>query len=133
MGNTDLQILCVNGSIENTKLTILIDGGNTCNFIQESFVKFLCFQVAQSKHFHVMVGNGGCLLCNSIFTDVPVTFGNTSSVIDFYLLPISRADLVLGIQSLNTLGLILMDYANLTMQFQWHGQNINLQDILEII
>lgn len=42
-----------------------------------------------------------------------VNLGITSFVVDFYLLLVSGAEVILGIQWLKTLGYVLMDYSNL--------------------
>lgn len=42
---------------------------------------------------------------------------------------ISAAKVVLGIQQLKTLGPIVTDNANLSMDFKWLGTNIHLQGI----
>lgn len=50
-------------------------------------------------------------------------------LIDCYILPISGANVVLRIQWLKTLGLIVTDYASLSMKFHWIGSTIALQGI----
>lgn len=50
-------------------------------------------------------------------------------LIDFYMLPISGADIVLGTQWLKMLGPIILGYAALSMQFQWLGSQVFLQGI----
>lgn len=73
-----------------------------------------------------MVGNGDKLICISSCSQVPVKLGNTQFLIDFYILPISGADIILGIQWLKTLGPIITCYASLSMQFHWKGSTISL-------
>ena len=47
--------------------------------------------------------------------------------VDFYILPIQGTDVVLGVQWLQLLGPILLDYQKLTMEFSWQGEKIHLQ------
>lgn len=54
--------------------------------------------------FQVMVGNGGKLTHTSVCHHVPITLANTLLSIDFFVLPMSGADIVLGIQCIKTLG-----------------------------
>lgn len=68
-----------------------------------------------------MVGNGDKLQCNSFCSNLPVTLGNTQLHIDFYVLRICGADVVLGIQWLKTVGQVVTDYTNLSMQFELFG------------
>ena len=46
---------------------------------------------------------------------------------DFYILPIQGADVVFGVQWLQLLGPIVVDYQKLSMDFDWEGQHIHLQ------
>ncbi|KAK9230905.1 hypothetical protein WN943_021136 [Citrus x changshan-huyou] len=46
--------------------------------------------------------------------------------LDFFLLPISGRDIVLGVDWLRSLGAILWHFSKLTMQFTWKGQNVQL-------
>lgn len=67
--------------------------------------------------------------CTSSCTNTPVQLGNNQFHIDFYVLPISGADVVLGIQWLKTFGPIITDYKSLSMQFHWKGSTIRLSNI----
>lgn len=48
-----------------------------------------------------------------------MTLGDTQFYIDFYILTISGAEAVIGIQWLKALGFIVTDYFNLIMKFTW--------------
>lgn len=67
--------------------------------------------------------------CTSVYSQVPVILDRQTFLIDFYVLPLSGAEVVLGIQWLKTLGPITTDYSTLTMQFQWDGILVSLQRI----
>lgn len=127
--NSSSQTLRLTGTIKNKNLTILIDGGSTYNFIQDRLVKFLGLPIINSPTFNVMVGNGESLSCTSYCPNVPVSLGSSLFHIDLYILPISGAEIVLGIQWLRTLGPILTNYDSLTMDFSWQGSKIHLQGI----
>lgn len=85
--------------------------------------------MSQSSDFHVMVGNGEKLECTGACSQVPVILISAQFSIHFFVLPISGANIVLGVQWLKTLGPIVTDYAKLNMQFEWQGNTINLQGI----
>lgn len=76
-----------------------------------------------------MVSNGEKLQCSILCSSISVTLGNTEFLIDFYVLPISRAHVVLDIQWFKTLGPIVMHNAKLPMQFHWKRSQISLQGI----
>lgn len=64
-----------------------------------------------------MIGNGDQLVCNTQCLNVPVLLSNTSFTIDFFILPLSGADLVLGVQWVKTLDPITTDYSTIRMEF----------------
>lgn len=71
-----------------------------------------------------MVGNGDSLSCKSYCFNIPVSLDSTQFHIDLFILPISGAEIVLGIQWLRTLGPIIKDYDSLTVDFTWQDNNL---------
>ena len=74
----------------------------------------------------VTVGNGKELQCQQTCSNVEVTIQQHPFVIDFHVLPICGADLVLGVQWLKTLGPVLTNYTTLTMKFMVAGHLVEL-------
>ncbi|KHN28867.1 Transposon Ty3-G Gag-Pol polyprotein, partial [Glycine soja] len=54
------------GTINKTRVTILIDSGSTHNFIQPRVAKFMNFDVEDTMPLRVMVGNGSVMECNKL-------------------------------------------------------------------
>lgn len=98
LGHTGPKTLRLSGKIRNHNVTILMDNDSTHNFIQERIVRFLNLPISNSNQFQVMIGNGEQLVCNTQCLNVPILLSNTSFIIDFFILPLSGADLVLGVQ-----------------------------------
>lgn len=78
-----------------------------------------------------MVGDGDQLSCNSMCSQVQITLDNIPFHVDSYVLPMSRVDVVLGVQWLKTLALVLTVYSKLTMKFIWNEQEVQLQEMPE--
>lgn len=115
------------GTIANTQLTILVDSGNTHNFIQTRVAKFLGLHTSPAPHpFKVMVGNGSVLTCSTQCANVTFSVQGHSFTTDFFLLPLGGAEVVLGVPWLISLGPILMDYTTLQMNFTHLGQPTQL-------
>ena len=58
------QALKIEGSIKKKEVTVLIDSGNTHNFIHYKVVEYLnCFVYLASK-FQVMIVDGGTINCS---------------------------------------------------------------------
>ena len=111
------QTLRFKGSIGKTDAQILVDGGSTHNFLQPRLVHLLNFPISRDKQFPVMVGKGSTFQCEGMCSAIPVRIQKHVFLMDFFVLPIQGADLVLEVQWLQLLGPILLDYQNLTMEF----------------
>ena len=109
------------------EVSILVDGGNTHNFIQSRIVSSLQLPITNSTKFGVMVGNGETLTCEGMCVAVPIESQKRIFLVDFYVLLIQGAEVVLGVQWLQLLGPVLLDYQNLTMEFSWHNEKIHLK------
>lgn len=75
---------------------------------------------------HVMIGNGSTIECNTKFPSVSITIQGFSFAVDLFQLPISGADIVLGVQWLKTLGPVTTDYSSLKMSFTFPSQPTSL-------
>jgi len=75
----------------------------------------------------VLVGNGQYLTCNCVCEAIPIEMQGLTFTIDLYVLPISGANIILGVQWLRTLEPVLTDYAKLSMQFFYDDQLVTLQ------
>lgn len=115
------------GHVGQMCVTILIDGGSTHNFIQSRVAKFLSLSTQHTQALKVIVGNGTVLDCNQICPHTTLLIQGQKFEVDLYVLPISGADIVLGIQWLKRLGPIITDYDALTMQFSRNGHPILLR------
>lgn len=116
------------GFISDHRVTVLIDGGSTHNFVQPQVVTSLSLPCRRiSTPLRVMVGNGQYLECASVCEDVLVCIQNNTFTLDLYILPISGANVILGVQWLKTLGLVLTNYSTLSMQFFHQDQLVELR------
>ena len=78
----------------------------------------------ETSTLRVTVGNGGELQCNQVCTNISVKIQKHEFQVDFHVLPIRGADVVLGVQWLKALGPVLTDYTALTMKFIYNWQLI---------
>ncbi|GAU26773.1 hypothetical protein TSUD_317710 [Trifolium subterraneum] len=125
-GSSATATLRIIGQIANHPVTILIDGGSTHNFIQTRVAKFLNLNTSPVNTLKVMVGNGHLLECHHLCNDVALTLQSHPFTVDFYVLPLSGADIILGAPWLKSLGPVIMDYSSLTLSFTYHDTPITL-------
>lgn len=88
---------------------------------------FLNLDVQPIESFSVMVGNGAYLHYSGYCPAMPFSVCQYNVEIPFYLLPIQGADLVLGIQWLETISPFVSDYTVPLMQFHYQGSLITLK------
>lgn len=121
------QTLKFKWSIRTVNVYVLVDGGSTHNFIQARIVSMLQLPITNNKQFEVMVGNRDSLKCEGIYAAIPIQIQKRIFLVDFYVLLIQGAEVVLGVQWLQLLGPILLDYQKLTKEFSWQKERIQLQ------
>lgn len=86
------------GSVHHHKVTILVDGGSTHNFVQARVAQFLALHTTAINPLQVMIGDGGTLICQQVCPNVPLTVQGHSFNTDLFVLGHSGADIMLGVQ-----------------------------------
>ncbi|WVZ13617.1 hypothetical protein V8G54_011183 [Vigna mungo] len=121
------EALRIVGHISNQPITILVDGGSTHNFIQDRVARFLNLDSQPTNTLRVMVGNGSEIESHNICPGVELKMQGHKFMVDLHVLPISCADVVLGIQWLKDLGPVVTDYSQLTMKFIRDGKFVEFK------
>ncbi|KAL5775655.1 hypothetical protein ACOSP7_013212 [Xanthoceras sorbifolium] len=121
-GTAHPQTFRVIRKIGNRELIVLIDGGSTHNFIDQSIVTRFGLPIVHDKVFQVTVGNKEIIesagRCMRLFLSIQ---GFTIRA-NFYILLVATCQAVLGVQWLETLGPIETDYKRLSMSFTQAGK-----------
>jgi len=126
MGHTIPQTLRVMGLIGKHSVSILIDSGSTHKFIQDRTTRLLGLTRNAAQSFQVLVGNREELKCESLCEQIPLQLGTNKFLVDLFVLPLSGAEIFLGVQWLRTLGLVLTDHNTLTMKFIYEDRLVQL-------
>lgn len=77
---------------------VLVDSGNTHNFLSQDIAKKLGLLPSKEAHFEVAVANGEKLASSERCKELCMTLQGVPIVIDLYLLPLEGCDAVLGAQ-----------------------------------
>ena len=88
-GTTHPQTFRVIGKIGNKDITVLIDGGITHNFIDQTVVSKWGLPVVRDKVFQVMVGNKEKIECTGRCLGLSLTIQGYTIQSDFYILPVA--------------------------------------------
>jgi hypothetical protein len=110
--------LRLKGLVQGQRMTALVDGGATHNFIDASLVARRGLRTEEFEGFHVAVADGYTMTCLDMVPDLEVKLGNYTLTDTFYVVDLSDTDAVLGVQWLYSLGEIGFNYQTLTMSFR---------------
>ena len=115
-------MFCLHGTINKQRVCILVDDGATHNFLNYTLVKKLCLQQESSKHKYVvslMNGNDKDVW-DTIVKGVTLEMQNYTTTMDFQVMNMTRADVILGREWLYGLGSTLSrNYAHNTISFKY--------------
>lgn len=125
-GHSAPENLRLKGAINELHISILIDGGSTHNFLHHRVVTVLGLSPKEIAPLRVTVGNRDKIYCHQLCMAVKVQIQRYSFTVDFHILPLCGADVILGVEWLKTLGPVLTDYTSLTMKFITDGKLIEL-------
>jgi hypothetical protein len=110
--------LRLKGLVQGQRMTTLVDGGATHNFIDASLVARRGLRTKEFEGFHVAVADGYTMTCLDMIPNLEVKLGKYTLTDTFYVVDLSYIDVVLGVQWLYSLGEIGFNYQMLTMSFR---------------
>jgi hypothetical protein len=111
------QALKLIGYIKHRKVIILVDSGSTHNFIHRCIAQETHCYIHAVNNFQIMIANGGSMKCGGHCENICLQIGDYHLKFHMFAIDMGGCDIVLGVDSLRTLGPILMDFKELTMQF----------------
>jgi hypothetical protein len=115
------QTLKLIGYIKHWKVIILVDSGSTHNFIHRCIAQETHCYIHAVNNFQIMIANGGSMKCGGHCENVCLQIGDYHLKSHMFAIDMGGCDIVLGADWLRTLGPILMDFKELTMQFDQEG------------
>jgi len=121
------QTLKLIGYIKHMKVIILVDSGNTHNFIHCYISQKTNCYIRASNNFQIMIANGGSMKCGGRCEKVCLQIGDYHKF-HMFAIDMGGFDIVLGAGWRRNLGPILMDFKEITMQFE-EGQKYKFQGI----
>ncbi|KAG6422036.1 hypothetical protein SASPL_118597 [Salvia splendens] len=116
----------ITGMIYEAPVSVLIDGGSTHNFIKPAVAEQLSLSLHTISPFRVFVGNGASLRCDYVSLNTPISLQGNCFDIDLFLLQVEGPDVILGVQWLQELGKVALDFRHLTMEFLWNQSRVTL-------
>jgi hypothetical protein len=123
------QTLKLIGYIKHWKVKILVDSGNTHNFIHRYIAQETHYYIHAVNNFQIMIANGGSMKRGGCCENVRLQIGDYHFKSHMFSIDMGGCDIFLGADWLRTLGPILMDFKYLTMQFDQEGHQYKFQGI----
>ena len=117
VGITTPQTLKIEGHIKKKKVIVLIDSGSTHNFFHCKIAKELKFFLCPTPECQVMVANGGTIKCSGKSHNIKITMGEYVLNSPILSIPMGGADVVLGLQWLQSLGIVAFNFQELFLKF----------------
>ena len=106
VGSPSPGIMRIEGKIQGQCLVILIDTGNTYNFLDAGLCSSLKLAIDPTLAFDVEIASTATMRTLGTCQDLQVQVQGHHFCMDLNVLPLGGCDLVLGNQWLRTLGLI---------------------------
>jgi hypothetical protein len=123
------QILKLIGYLKHRKVIILVDSGITHNFIHRCIAQETHCYIHVVNNFQIMIANGGSMKRGRRCENVHLQISDYHLKSHMFSIDMGGCNIVLGEDWLRTLGPILMDFQNLTMQFDQEGHQYKFQGI----
>jgi hypothetical protein len=123
------QTLKLIGYIKHRKVIILVDSGSTHNFIHRRIAQETHCYIHVVNNFQIMIANGGSMKCGGCCENVRLQIGDYHLKSHMFSIDMGGCDIMLGADWLRTLGPIVMDFKELTMQFDQEGHQYKFQGI----
>ena len=124
------DLVCMHGTINGHKVNVMIDDSATHNFLNYSLVKRLKLTQTASEHKYVVsLANGyDQSVWDTVVLGVPLSLQGYEATLDFQVMHLARADVILGREWLFHLGATLKrSYLDNSFEFEHNGKTIRLQ------
>eukprot|EP00253_Pinus_taeda_P035310 PITA_35310 len=128
-GITTPQTIKIEGQIKKKKVIGLIDSRSTHNFIHCKVAKELNCFLYPAPECQVMVVNGGTINCSGKCHNIKLSMGECALTSPILSIPMGGADVVPGVQWLQSLGIIAFNFQELFMKFSVEGKEVELTDV----
>lgn len=115
------------GFLGASEVFILVDTGNTHNFLHPRIAEKLKLPLTAIRPFRVYVGNGNSLLCSNLSKQSDLHIQGHSFLVDLHILPIHGPDIILGMAWLRSLHRVTSDYDVGTLEFDHGGRTVCLR------
>lgn len=128
IGFSNQKTMKLIGAIGDYELIVMVDPCATHNFISIEAVQSLGIPIEKSGGFGVSLGNGDAVRGEGICKGVCLKLeGGIEVISDFLPLGLGCLDVILGVQWLETLGVVMTDWKKQVMMYEFQGEPVMLK------
>lgn len=120
------------GTISGIPIVVLVDSGASHNFISRKLVNALGLSSQCFSGINIKLGDGHKVFVTEKCVQFHIWIGDCEFTLDALLFDMDHLDLVLGMEWLNTLGDVIHNWKQHSMQFMWNGKPIKIQGLSRI-
>ncbi|KOM50008.1 hypothetical protein LR48_Vigan08g083500 [Vigna angularis] len=126
-GLTSPKTMKLKGRIEGREVLVLIDNGASHNFIRQELVEEMGMTVVETPPYRVSLGDGYQKKTGGCCEEVRIVLGEVEVVEKFHLFELGGVDVILGVEWLEKLGEVTLDWSKLTMAYHQLGRKVRIQ------
>lgn len=127
VGFTSPKTMKLSGTIDGKPVVILVDFGASSNFISTSVAKQIALPLSTCALFGVTLGTRTRVFGDGICKNVKILVQGFEIFDDFFSLELGSLDVILGVQWLEKLGTVMVNWRAQTMCFEWNERELILQ------
>ena len=115
---TCCKTMKLKGYLQEFPILLLIDSGASHNYITRELVTSLNLTITDTKEFAVRLGDGSRKFSQGRCERLKIAIGNNLLQVNAYVLEIEGIEMILGMEWLETLGEVKLDWKKKTMSFE---------------
>ena len=128
-GTTHKKSIRLLATMQGKQVLILVDSGSTGSFISKAAVEQLVLRVKQIPQVTVTVADGGKTTCNTAVEDAKWLCQGHEFQTTLRVFNIPGYDMILGMDWLDEIGKMWIDWHKKKMRFRHNGERITLKGI----
>ncbi|KAF7810390.1 Retrotransposable element Tf2 [Senna tora] len=118
VGITNEKTMKLMGKVRGKEVLIMIYSGATHNFISEELVKKMGLDMENTKSYRVTLGDGYTVQQQGCCKGLEIEMQGLRIRENFYLFKLGDVDMILGVEWLESLGEVRVNWKQLTMKFK---------------
>ncbi|KAJ4811165.1 polyprotein [Rhynchospora pubera] len=131
-GNTRVKNMKFKGTIGKMPICALIDTGSTHSFVNPSVLHNQGFRISKNTPMAVVVANGNKMITEAVCNALTFSIQGHDFTQDMRILDVKGYDVILGLDWLNDMGPMWVDWNKGNIKFKRGSKDVNLQVCEEV-